>query len=183
MAVADQPYRFSREQFYAIVGAFDPGLRYELVDGTIFQMSLAKPPHAGVVTYVENRFSVLDRARYLIRAEKTLEIEPDGVPEPDVAVVHFRADYYGASHPTAADAQLIVEVGDSQRKPREKMRAYMRDGRIATAWRIDLPGRCVEIWQPANAANPSVILRGADRFRFEEVTFTVDEVFRTVRAR
>lgn len=183
MAVAYQPYRFNREQFYAIAHTFDPELRYELLDGTIYQMSPAKPPHAGVVTFFENRFSVLDRAKYLVRTEKTLEIEPDGAPEPDIAVVNFRDDYYGAAHPCGADAKLVIEVGDTERKPREKMRAYMHDGRVPTAWRIDLPGRSVEIWRPANTEDPASILVGPDTFRFGEVTFTVDEVFQTVLRR
>lgn len=183
MAVAYQPYRFTRDQFYALADTFDPELRYELVDGTIYQMSPAKPPHAGVVTFFENRFSGIDRTAYLIRTEKTLEIEPAGAPEPDIAIVAFRADYYGASHPSGADAALVIEVGDTERKPREKMRAYMRDGRITIAWRIDLPNRCIEIWQPADTEDPVTILIGEDAFAFGGVRFTVDEVFQTVLRR
>jgi Uma2 family endonuclease len=183
VAVGYQPYRFTRDQFYAIADTFDPQLRYELLDGTIYQMSPAKPPHAGVVTFFENRFSILDRTKYLVRTEKALEIEPDGAPEPDIAVVDFRADYYGASHPSGSNAKLIIEVGDTERKPREKMRAYMNDGRIPIAWRVDLPNRSVEIWKPLNTNEPDTILFREDRFEFAGVTFTVDEVFQTVLRR
>ena len=183
MVVAYQPYRFSREQFYALADTFDPQLHYELLDGTIYQMSPAKPPHAGVVTFFENRLSVLDRTKYLIRTEKALEIEPDGAPEPDIAIVDFRVDYYGASHPTGADAQLVIEVGDTERKPREKMRAYMQDGRIPLAWRVDLPNRCIEIWQPIDRESPVAILVGQESVECGGVRFTVDEIFQTVLRR
>ncbi len=179
MAVAEpvlHPYRFSRAEYYAIADSLDPALRYELLDGTIYAIRPAKPPHAGVVTFFGNRLAPLV-GRYLIRAENTLEIEPAGSPEPDVAVVSFRTDYYKTRHPNGGDASLVIEVGDTERNPREKMREYMRDGRIPLAWRADIPGRFVEIWTPADSENQREVLRGDDRFAFEGVAFVVSEVF------
>jgi hypothetical protein len=92
-------------------------------------------------------------------------------------VLHFRPDYYAKAHPNGGDAGLVIEVGDSERNPRGKMRAYMRDGRIPIAWRIDIPNRCVERWEPSNLEQPIAILRGADVFGFEDVTFSVDGTF------
>jgi Uma2 family endonuclease len=175
------PYRFSRAEYYAIADSLDPSLRYELLDGAIYAMSPAKPPHAGVVTFFTNRFRGLDAAKYLIRMQETVEIEPDGSPQPDVAVLHFRWDYYATAHPNGGDAPLVIEVGDTERNPRGKMRAYMRDGRIPNAWRIDIPNRCVELWEPSNVEDPLAILRGADEFGFEGVTFSVDGTFAILR--
>jgi Uma2 family endonuclease len=172
IAPALHPYRFSRAEYYAIADSLDPSRRYELLDGTIYAMSPANPPHSGLVTFFANRLRTLDATRFL-RIQDTLEIEPDGSPEPDVAVVRLRSDYYTATHPNGGDALLIIEVGDSERNPREKMRAYMRDGRIPHAWRIDIPNRCVELWEPSNVEQPIAILHGADGFGFEGVTFTV----------
>ena len=56
----------------------------------------------------------------------------------------------------------------------------MRDGRIPNAWRIDIPNRCVELWEPSNTEEPIAILRGADEFGFEGVTFSVDGTFAIV---
>jgi len=109
--------------------------------------------------------------------QDTIEIEHDGAPQPDVAVLHFRADYYATSHPNGGDAALVIEVGDTERNPRGKMCAYMLDGRIPNAWRIDIPNRCVELWEPSNVHDPIATLHGADEFGFEGVTFTVDETF------
>jgi Uma2 family endonuclease len=179
MAIAEpvlHPYRFSRAEYYAIAHQLDPSLRYELLDGIIYGVSPAKPPHAGIVTFFENRLAPLV-GRYLIRAEKTLEIESDGSPEPDVAVLAFRADYYATSHPNGGDAHLVIEVGDTERNPREKMSKYMRDGRIPHGWRIDIPNRCVELWEPSNVEQPVAILRGSNGFGLEGITFTVDGTF------
>jgi Uma2 family endonuclease len=102
------------------------------------------------VRFFANRLRALDPTQYQISVQDTLEIEPDGSPEPDVAVVRFRADHYAPSHLTGDDAALVIEVGDTERNPREKMRAHMRDGRIPRAWRADIPSRCVELWEPSN---------------------------------
>jgi Uma2 family endonuclease len=180
LAVAYRPHRFTRQQFYAVAKTLDPELRYELLNGTIYEMSPANPPHAGIVTFFNHRFRALDPAKYLVRVQDTLEIEPDGAPQPDIAAVTFRRDFYGASHPTGAHAALVIEVGDTERKPRGKMTDYMRDGRIPVAWRIDIPNRCVELWDRANTTEPVTILHGAEGFEFANLTFTVDEIFRAI---
>jgi Uma2 family endonuclease len=176
-APALHPYRFSRAEYYAIAGSLDPALRYELLDGTIYAMSPAKPPHAGVVDFFLNRLRALDPAIYQLRSQAVVEIEPDGSPEPDVAVLTFRSDYYARSHPNGGDAALVIEVGDTERNPREKMPAYMRDGRIPNGWRIDIPNRSVELWEPSNVEQPIAILRESDGFGFKAVMFTVDGTF------
>jgi hypothetical protein len=121
----------------------------------------------GVVKFFANRFRALDAAVFQISVQDVLEIEPDGSPEPDVAIVRFRADYYGTSHPNGGDALLVMEVGDTERNPREKIRDYMRDGRIPYAWRIDIPNRYVELWEPSNVEQPIEVLHGSDEFGFE----------------
>lgn len=100
-------------------------------------MSSAKPPHAGVIDYFLNRLASL-AGRYQLRSQSVVEIEPNGSPEPDVAVLTARADYYRANHPNGADAALVIEVGDTERNSRAKMRDHMRDGRISLAWRADI---------------------------------------------
>jgi Uma2 family endonuclease len=185
MAIAGpalHPHRFSRAEYYAIADSLDPSRRYELLDGVIYAASPTKPPHAGIVTYLTNRFRGLDTAKYLIRMQETIEIEPNGSPQPDVAIVGFRADYYAKSHPTGGDASLVIEVGDTERNPREKMREYMRDGRIALAWRIGIPDRYVELWEPSNGEEPVAIFRGSDKFGFDGVAFNVDSVFAILAA-
>jgi len=171
------PYRFSRTEYYAIAVSLDPALRYELLDGTIYAMSPAKLPHAGIVDYFLNRLRALDSTIYQLRSQSVVEIEPNGSPEPDVAVLSYRADYYATSHPNGRDAHLIIEVGDTERNPREKMSKYMQDGRIPNAWRIDIANRCVELWEPSSVEQPIAILNGLDSFDFAGVTFTVDSTF------
>jgi Uma2 family endonuclease len=155
----------------------DPNLRYELLDGTIYAMSPAKPPHAGIVDFFLNRLRALGPTIYQLRSQAVVEIDPDGSPEPDVAVLTYRSDYYATSNPIGGDAHLVIEVGDTERNPREKMSKYMRDGRIPLGWWIDIPNRCVELWEPADVGQPIAILSGSDGFGLAGVMFTVAGTF------
>lgn len=76
----------------------------------------------------------------------------------------------------------MIEVGDTEGNPREKVREYLGDGRIPHIWRIDMPSRCVERWEPSEREQPFQILRGADEFGFAGVTFTVDGAFSILNA-
>lgn len=174
--IAISARRFNRAQYYEIAPYLDPSRRYELLNGTIYALSPANPPHAGTVKFFVTRLHALDPGNFIVQSQDVLEIEPDGSPEPDIAVIAARDDYYSMHHPNGGDAALVIEVGDTERNPQAKMRDYMRDGRIPLAWRIDIPGRCVEIWDPADTENPHVVLRGDQRFQFQGIVFAVNEI-------
>jgi Uma2 family endonuclease len=169
--------RFTRTQFYEILDHLNPDVHYELLGGVILAKPRANPPHAGTVKFFSNRLTRgLDDATYQIQTQDGIEIDPDEAPEPDVCVLAASPDYYSTRHPNGGDAALVIEIGDTERNGRDKMRRYMQDGRIPLAWRIDIPERCVEIWVPAYAENPVTILRGDQTFAFEGVVFTADEI-------
>jgi Uma2 family endonuclease len=170
--------RFTRAEYYAVSEYLDPEGRFELLDGIIYALTAPGPPHASTVAYLNFHLTRgLDPERYHVRTENALEIDSTpSLPHPDVAVVTMRADFYSTRQPTGADAHLVIEVGDTERNPREKMRLYMRDGRIPLAWRIDVPERCVEEWTPGNPHEPTRIWRGEQTFEFEGVIFAVSEI-------
>ncbi|HEY0798307.1 MAG TPA: hypothetical protein VGD50_04105 [Candidatus Baltobacteraceae bacterium] len=40
-------------------------------------------------------------------------MSPDSEPEPDIAILRPRQDYYASAHPRPSDVMLVVEVADS----------------------------------------------------------------------
>ena len=66
-------------------------------------------------------------------------------PEPDLSVLHPRADFYAAAHPTSADVVLLVEVADSSAASdrRQKLPLYARGG-VAEVWLLDLVAGVLE---------------------------------------
>jgi Uma2 family endonuclease len=60
-------------------------------------------------------------------------------PQPDIALLKPRDDFYSRSHPTASDVVLLIEVAESSlRYDREvKVPLYARHG-IPAVWLVDL---------------------------------------------
>jgi Uma2 family endonuclease len=75
-------------------------------------------------------------------------------PQPDVALLKPRADFYAGAHPAAADVLLIVEVSDTTigYDRQVKVPLYARAG-VAEVWVIDLANETVETYaQPREGA-------------------------------
>ena len=67
-------------------------------------------------------------------------------PEPDIALLKPRDDFYAQALPTAADVLLIIEVSDtSVEYDRDiKLPAYARSG-VPEVWLTDLPAELVRV--------------------------------------
>ncbi len=73
-------------------------------------------------------------------------------PEPDIALLRWRADDYEQSHPHPEDVLLLIEVSDSTlRYDRDvKIPLYAKNG-IPEVWLLDIQNRQLEIYrEPIN---------------------------------
>jgi Uma2 family endonuclease len=73
-------------------------------------------------------------------------------PQPDIAVLRFREDYYEQAHPSPTDIYLVIEVADTTvRYDREvKIPLYAEHG-IPEAWLLDLEQKRLEIYHDPKA--------------------------------
>src|SRR5438067_13584856 len=93
---------------------WDEDTRLELLDGELVWMNPVNDPHAGCV----NRLTRLFSRRYpedvaLLSVQNPVRIGDYDLPQPDVALLRPRADYYGTRKPTPRDVLLLVEVADA----------------------------------------------------------------------
>ncbi len=127
-------------------GLLRPDDRVELIEGVIIPMSPIRSPHAGCV----NRTSALLHRRLgrraIVATQNPIVLNRYSEPEPDIAVLRPRSDYYGGRHPEPDDVLLVVEVADSSLlyDRRTKIPLYARAG-IPEVWLVDLPGRRIEV--------------------------------------
>jgi Uma2 family endonuclease len=128
--------RFTREEYERMTaqGIFGPDERVELVEGEIVVMPAKGTRHTTVVGIIGDAAQAAFGAGYAVRVQDPLAIDPDGEPEPDVAVVVGRRDDYLDKHPTTA--VLVVEVADTtlahdRRKAATYARAQVQDYWIA----------------------------------------------------
>jgi len=116
-------------------GILRPDARVELIEGEIIDMAPIGSRHAAAVERLAAalRGAVGDLA--MVRTQQPVALDRHSEPEPDVAVVFPRGDYYEHSHPQPRDVLLIVEVADATL-------AYDRDVKVPLYARCSVP----EVW-------------------------------------
>jgi Uma2 family endonuclease len=108
-------HKFTTEQYQLMCerGVFPPDDRYELINGEIRKMSPIGIKHAVCVT----RLSTLLTSRFInkaiVWAQNPISINEYSQPQPDIALLKWRDDFYANGLPTPADILLIIEVADS----------------------------------------------------------------------
>lgn len=110
------PYhRFTVDEYYrmAEVGVLEPDARVELIEGEIIDMASMGSWHCGTVDWLNEMFCMCVREHSNIRVQGALRLSRFSEPQPDVALLRRRLDFYRDAHPGARDTLLIVEVSDS----------------------------------------------------------------------
>ncbi len=137
--------RFTRGEYERMAshGIIAPEERVELVDGEIVVMSPEGSRHATVVDLITDAARASFTTGHVVRTQHPLTVDPDGEPEPDVAVVVGCRDDYLAKHPTTA--VLVVEVAEtSLTHDRRKAATYARAG-VPDYWIANLVEGVIEV--------------------------------------
>ena len=184
MAMPLQLHRFTVDEYQrmAEAGILTEDDKVELLDGQIVAMTPIGPPHAGCVTRLTRLLVRALGDMATVRVQSPVVLATHWAPEPDVAVLAFRADGYGTRHPSPGDVLLLIEVADSSTHVdrRVKLPAYAAAG-IPEVWLADLPADRVEVHRdPTRKGYTSV--RVAERgetvtpLALEGVSLRVDEI-------
>jgi len=177
-------HRFSVEDYHrmAQAGILGEDDRVELIDGEIVDMAPIGPRHAGTVKRLADLLSGALRGRAILSVQDPVRLGERSEPQPDVALLRPRADYYASGHPTAADVLLVVEVAETSADydRQVKVPLYARHG-VAEAWLVDLAAGAVEVYRGPGAGSYGEVRtlgRGEtlSPLAFPELTLTVDEI-------
>jgi Uma2 family endonuclease len=145
-AEADLPrrHRLTVTDYYrmAEVGILDAEARVELIDGEIIDMAPPGSPHAATVDYLNEVFVRAVEGRASVRVQNPVRLSEYSEPQPDLALLRRRDDFYREHHPRADDVLLIIEVAASSLRfdRRKKTPLYARH-EIPEMWLVDLGGR------------------------------------------
>ena len=142
--------RFTVEQYeqMAIAGIFAEDDRIELIEGEIVEMSPIGPSHSACVSSLIQLIQQQIGSSLIIRVQDPIRLSNRSEPQPDVALVQPRADFYAGGHPEPEDVVLLVEVADSSLSyDRDlKLPLYARAG-IAEVWLVCLLPQTVEVFR------------------------------------
>lgn len=121
------------------IGSLAPAARVELIEGEILEMPPMGSRHTAVVHRLRDLLDAAVGEQAAVRVQSPLQLGPSSEPEPDLALVKRRADYYAGSHPTAADTILVIEVSETtlNRDRTLKQPLYARHG-IPELWIVDM---------------------------------------------
>lgn len=126
----------------AEVGLLSPHARVELIEGVIIDMAPIGSLHAGVVNALNRILVPVIGDRAVICIQQPIHLGRRSEPQPDVAVLRPRADFYRGDHPTAADVLLVIEVSDTTlRFDLNDKRALYAQHDIPEYWVIDTQGK------------------------------------------
>ena len=137
------------EEFRALAETegWDEDTRVELLDGEVVWMSPINDPHAACVKRLNRLFSrSFADDQVVVSVQDPVRIENYDEPQPDLALLKPRADFYATATPTPADILLLVEVADTTLRTDlgRKARIYASGG-ITEYWVVDLNNRALYV--------------------------------------
>lgn len=157
--------------------------RVELIEGEILEMTPIGRRHASCLARLEEIIMERLRKRGIVWTQNPILLNNLSEPQPDIAVLRRRGDFYLASHPIPEDILLLIEVADSTigLDRTVKIPIYGRNG-IQETWLVDLELARVEVHLDPNFHGYQTVRT----FRFGEsispqafpdLSLTVDEIF------
>lgn len=128
-------HRFTAKDLHRMVeaGILQEDDRVELLQGEIVDMPPIGPGHASGVNRLLNAFLPLQMDRKaIIGVQNPIHLGEHSEPQPDLALLKPRPDFYAQGHPTPHDVLLLIEV-------MENSAGYDREVKVPLYARFDIP--------------------------------------------
>ena len=166
----------------AVAGVLGPGDRVELIDGEVIQMSAIGARHLGCVNRIIDLFAATFRGRAVVSPQHPVRLDDYNEPQPDLALLEMRPDFYASKVPSSRDALLVIEVSDTTlRYDRDvKLPLYAAAG-IPEFWIADLDAGVLRVYRaPSGREYAANVVLGRDDavsvLAFPDVAFRVGEL-------
>jgi Uma2 family endonuclease len=177
-------HRFTVEEYHKIGEAQVLRDRTELIEGEILEMSPIGLLHAACVSYLSRLFVLRLPAIADVRSQNPIVLDNLSEPQPDLAIVNYRDDFYKGGHPTPKDILLLIEVSDTTLKfDREvKIPLYAASG-ITEVWIMNLLDQVIEAYRHPEVDGYQTVRqyqkgKTLSISALEGVTVSVDEIFK-----
>jgi Uma2 family endonuclease len=144
-------YRFTVQDYHrmAAAGIFHEDDRLELLQGEIVEMPPIGPGHASGVNRLMHSFLPLQlEGKVIISVQNPIRLGEYSEPQPDLALLKPRPDFYAQEHPGPEDVFLAVEVMDSSASYDREVKVPLcaRFG-ITEAWLVEVEQGLVEVYR------------------------------------
>ncbi len=166
-------HRFTADSYEQMIraGILKADDRVELIEGEIIEMSPIGERHAACVKRLLRLFTRNLGDRAIVAVQDPIRLDDQSEPQPDLAILKPRDDFYASGHPGPADILLLIEVADSSiDADRGKLRLYARAG-IAEAWLVDLEKGRIEIHRKPGRKGYSDVRNASRKDRVSPAAF------------
>jgi len=119
----------------------------ELINGEIIQMGPTGSRHAAAVKKISKLLHTIITDK-LISVQDPITVNNLSEPEPDIAILKARENYYADKHPGPKDILLVIEVAESSIDfdKQVKLPLYAQ-AEIPEGWLVDLNSNRIEVHQ------------------------------------
>lgn len=153
--------------------------RVELVEGTLVVMSPIGSRHAACVNRLNRTFVIGMGADAIVSVQNPVALSEYSMPEPDLALLKPREDFYTAGLPGPADILLLIEVADTSIDYDRDVKAplYAKVG-IPETWIVNLADNWVDRYTNPGAAGYHVRTRflPSQTILFQHVQMAVADI-------
>jgi len=154
--------RFTVAEYHRMgqVGLLGEDERVELIDGWIVTMRPIGSRHAACVSLLNRVLRPVEETA-IVRVEAPIILNDATEPQPDIAVVKFKANLYADAHPCPEDVLLLIEVAEtSLEEDREiKLPRYAASA-IPEVWIVNLIANTIEVYRA-----PLILANGLPGYR------------------
>lgn len=152
--------RFTVSDFQTMIeaGILEEGSPYELLDGEIIKMAAVGRKHAAKVDRISTFLNRKIIDAIIVRVQNPIELGAFSQPEPDLAVLHWKDDFYESGHPKASEIYLLIEVSDTtlEKDRTVKLPLYAAAG-VVEVWIVNLQDNHIEVYRNPVAATYSLV--------------------------
>lgn len=142
-------HRFTVDEYeqMIVLGILTENERVELIRGEVVEKMVIGPLHSASVNRLTRLLTTRLLAWAIVSVQNPIVLD-DSEPEPDLALLAPRDDFYAQSKPKSSDVLLLIEVADSSLAyDREiKLPLYAQAG-IQEFWIVNLAESKVEVYR------------------------------------
>jgi Uma2 family endonuclease len=119
--------------------------RVELINGEVRLMSPIGPVHIALVNKLNQILTIHIGTDAIVSIQNPIQLDDFTEPQPDIAILQAREDFYVSGTPRADDVLLVIEISDStiDYDRNEKTPRYA-SAHIPEVWIIDVNRKVIE---------------------------------------
>ena len=183
-------FRLNVSQYHQMseAGILSENDKVELINGEIIEMSPIGRRHAACVDRINRLFSNILGIKVIVRVQNPIILNNLSEPEPDIALLKPRADFYESGHPQPQDIFLLIEVADSSLEyDRDvKIPLYASSG-ISEVWLVDIYEQVIIVYRypSENGYSDIQTLSRGEKLSiqtFPEINLVVNDILGSISA-